>query len=112
MLANLAFHYQYNFCLGNFQAAEQAHRVACPSSNHNNGQARHKACDVPSAHSVLLGSGCLHILAPEVVCHFDVQIPWVFVVGAALEDALNHLALVHNESVFKVKDSLLPVCMP
>ena len=37
-----------------------------------------------SAHPVLLSPGRLHVLSPEIVCHDNIQVPGVFLVGTAL----------------------------
>ena len=52
------------------------------------------------------------MLALELVGHADVQVPGVLLVGTAFQNALNDFPLVDNQSVFQIKDSLLPVCMP
>ena len=65
-----------------------------------------------SSHPVLLGSGGCHVLALELVGHADVKVPGILLVGTAFQNALNDFPLVNNQCVFKIEDSLLPVCMP
>ena len=52
------------------------------------------------------------MLALKFVGHTDVKVPGILLVGTAFQNALNDFPLVNDQSVFKIEDSLLPVCMP
>ncbi len=52
------------------------------------------------------------MLALKFIGHADVKVPGILLVGTAFQHALNDFPLVNDQSVFKIEDSLLPVCVP
>ncbi len=52
------------------------------------------------------------MLALKFVGHADVKVPGILLVGTAFQNALNDFPLIDDQSVFKIEDSLLPVCVP